>query len=68
MRAFQVWPFLVGFVQWSEDLTSVYSATKIAFEEQMTAWMAVEAIVRQRDKEQFQAGPPPPLLVHEGQA
>ena len=50
-----VWPYLCGWVPWLSETEEVARATRLALEEALTAWMAVEAIVRQRDKEQLQA-------------
>ncbi len=52
----QAWPYLFGFVDWQDELTTVVDASRVNYEEAMSEWLVVESIVRQRDKEQFDAG------------
>lgn len=51
---FQVWPYLLGHYKFgssSNERTELYEQTRQAYENTMSEWLAVEAIVRQRDKE-----------------
>lgn len=50
----QVWPFLLGYYKFSStalEREELDRTTKQYYETTMTEWLAVEAIVRQRDKE-----------------
>ncbi len=51
-----VWPYLLDFVSWTENVDEKLSSVRLRYEGLMTEWVAVEAIVRQRDKEIFDAG------------
>lgn len=51
---FQVWPFLLGHYKFNstyEEREELDRTTKQYYETTMTEWLAVEAIVRQKDKE-----------------
>lgn len=52
----QVWPYLLEYVHWGEDIGSKRKQTGQIYESLLTDWMAVEAIVRQKDKDAFEAG------------
>jgi len=50
----QVWPYLLGhypFGSTEEEREAQDSAVQAAYEATMSEWLAVEAIIRQRDKE-----------------
>jgi hypothetical protein len=50
----QVWPYLLGhykFKSTSEDRHTLDETVRTEYERVMSEWLAVEAIVRQRDKE-----------------
>jgi hypothetical protein len=53
--SFQLWPYLLGhytsFGLGRSELESVDRQTQAGYEARVSDWMAVEAIVRQRDKE-----------------
>ncbi|XP_071443132.1 small G protein signaling modulator 2-like isoform X2 [Hetaerina americana] len=78
----EVWPYLLGHYAFGSapvDRETVDVATRRAFETTMSEWLAVEAIVRQRDREAMAANlaklssestsgndmPPAPALVQE---
>ncbi|XP_046386082.1 small G protein signaling modulator 1-like isoform X2 [Ischnura elegans] len=78
----EVWPYLLGHYTFGSapvDRETVDNATRRAFETTMSEWLAVEAIVRQRDREAMAANlaklssestsgndmPPAPALVQE---
>ena len=51
---FQVWPYILGHYKWShttKDKTEVDKRVKVSYENKLSDWMAIEAIVRQRDRE-----------------
>jgi hypothetical protein len=55
---FQMWPYLLGHYQFGsspEDRQELDFATQQSYETTMSEWLAVEAIVRQRDKETMAA-------------
>ena len=52
----EVWPYLLNFVSWKEAIASRLADTQQNYETMIMEWMAVEAIVRQKDKELFEAG------------
>ena len=50
----QIWPYLLGHYQWyftQEQIKQIDEKTQTNYEHKLSDWMAVEAIVRQRDKE-----------------
>ena len=58
---FQVWPYLLGHYEWDSDEISraaLDESVRHSYETTMSEWLAVEAIVRQRDKETLQVGMP----------
>lgn len=78
----QVWPYLLGhyvFGSTAEDRRALDATTRQNYETTMSEWLAVEAIVRQRDKETMaanlaklssestsgEAPPPTPNLQHD---
>jgi hypothetical protein len=51
---FQIWPFLLGHYKWKysmSDCEEVDKRTHSSYENKLSDWMAIEAIVRQKDKE-----------------
>ena len=51
---FQVWPYILGHYKWSftpEEKVQADQKVKVAYENKLSDWMAIEAIVRQRDRE-----------------
>ena len=49
-----MWPYLLGHYKWSftsSDIAETDARTQSAYENKLSDWMAIEAIVRQRDKE-----------------
>lgn len=78
----QVWPYLLGhyvFGSTADDRRTLDATTRQSYETTMSEWLAVEAIVRQRDKETMaanlaklssestsgEAPPPTPNLQHD---
>lgn len=54
----QVWPYLLGYYTFSstpEERDDLDTTMKCKYEETMSEWLAVEAIVKQRDKETLAA-------------
>ncbi|XP_055339768.1 small G protein signaling modulator 1-like [Paramacrobiotus metropolitanus] len=54
----EVWPCLLGHHAWhssGDERDSLDAVMRVSYEHSMSEWMAVEAIVRQRDKESFAA-------------
>ena len=52
--SFQIWPYLLGHYRWEFgqcSLDETDNKTRTSYENKVSDWMAVEAIVRQRDKE-----------------
>ena len=50
----QIWPYLLGHYAWKqspEDKAKVDKKVKSQYENKLSDWMAIEAIVRQRDRE-----------------
>ena len=50
----EVWPYILGHYKWSftpEDKVKADQKVKVAYENRLSDWMAIEAIVRQRDRE-----------------
>jgi hypothetical protein len=50
----QIWPYLLGHYKWSyneKDRAAVDKKVKTQYENKLSDWMAIEAIVRQKDKE-----------------
>lgn len=50
----EVWPYLLGHYKFGSsenERTELYEQTRQAYENTMSEWLAVEAIVRQKDKE-----------------
>ena len=50
----KVWPYLLGHYKWNfgpAEQAAADSRVQEAYEHKMSDWMAIEAIVRQRDKE-----------------
>jgi len=55
---FQMWPYLLGHYRFGSsraDRQELDLATQQSYETTMSEWLAVEAIVRQRDKETMAA-------------
>lgn len=55
----EAWPILLGLYSWDQDTTEqakVYEDLRKKYEELLSEWTSVEAIVRERDKEAFMAG------------
>ena len=51
---FQVWPYLLGHYKWTqsnEEKLQTDKKVKSLYENKLSDWMAIEAIVRQKDKE-----------------
>jgi len=51
---FQVWPYLLGHYKWNftlSECSEVDKQTTLSYENKVSHWMAMEAIVRQRDRE-----------------
>jgi hypothetical protein len=58
----QVWPFLLGYYKFGSTTAERIdqdAAMRTQYEDSMSQWLAVEAIVKQRDKENLEAN-----LVH----
>jgi small G protein signaling modulator 1 len=54
----EVWPCLLHYYQWSassDERETVDTVMKVSYEDSMSEWMAVEAIIRQKDKEAMAA-------------
>ena len=50
----QVWPYLLGHYRWhyrSAQLSETDKKNQSSYENKLSDWMAIEAIVRQRDRE-----------------
>jgi len=50
----QIWPFLLGHYKWrhtASDCAEIDRKTTSSYENKVSDWMAIEAIVRQKDKE-----------------
>jgi hypothetical protein len=53
-NSLQIWPFLLGHYKWdysSADKAEADARIQTAYEHKLSDWMAIEAIVRQKDKE-----------------
>ncbi len=51
---FQVWPYLLGHYRWnfrSSQMNESDLKARASYENKLSDWMAIEAIVRQKDKE-----------------
>ena len=54
----EVWPCLLKHYAWNatdDDRETADTVVKISYEDSMSEWLAVEAIIRQKDKEAFAA-------------
>lgn len=69
----QVWPYLLGYYKWAnttEEKENIDKKHKNQYENKLSDWMIIEAIVRQKDKETTAAniaklsGKSDPLLVY----
>lgn len=54
----EVWPYLLNHYKWcttTDERESWDAVMRVTYEHSVSEWMAVEAIIRQRDKEAFAA-------------